>query len=58
MDTTPVAQPKSAAQPKKLKNISAETLKNSDYKKLTQGKIITRRISRKFARSLNCESKT
>ena len=49
IDTTPLARPRSAAQPKKLKNMSAEKLKNSDFNKLTQGRIITRSLSRKFA---------
>ena len=49
IDTTPVARPRLAAQPRKLKNMSAEKLRNSDFNKLTQGRIITRSLSRKFA---------
>ena len=48
VDTTRVARPRSASQPKKLKNMSAEKLKNSDFNKLTQGRIITMSISRKY----------
>ena len=50
---TPVAKPMQESQQRKLKNMSAEKLKHSDFKKQFQSKISTRSISRKVALSSN-----
>ena len=50
---TPVAKPMPESQQRKLKNMSAEKLKHSDFKKQFQSRIFTRSISRKVALSSN-----